>query len=456
MTFAHPPSWTAEFRATLRLGLPLVAGQLAAFGGNLVEVLLAGHLGAETLGAVALATSIWSVPLMAIIGLMMAVAPSVAQLDGARRRGEVAGMFRQAVWLGLLLGLLVMAALLLGARPLTRLIGLAPDLAGDVVLFLYGVSWGAPGLALFCACRGVADGLSHPRVTLAFSLLGLAVLLPVAYALMYGRWGVPVALGAQGSGIAAAIMCWVEAVAFFAYLRLARMFVGIGWGQGPRRPHLAAMLGLLRLGGPMAVSVVLEVGLFSGAALLIGGFGAVAVASHQVALNVASFTFMVPLGLATAVTVRVGNAVGRGDLAGIRRAGLAGIALALMAQGVSCAAMLCLPHAIAGLYSTDPGVVGGAAALLFYAAIFQLSDGLQVSAAGALRGLKDTSVPMLITAFSYWGVGMPVGWYLAMRAGYAVPGMWMGLIAGLSFAALLLFTRFLRLSKTMPPRQIPA
>jgi MATE family multidrug resistance protein len=165
------------------------------------------------------------------------------------------------------------------------------------------------------------------------------------------------------------------------------------------------------------------------AGLEIGRFGDAAVAGHQVAVSVASVTYMMPMGLAMATTVRVGDAVGRGDAAGVRRAGLAGILLTLATQALSCTLMLALPGPIASIYSADPAVIAGAVVLLQFAAAFQFSDGIQVVSIGALRGLKDARVPMLITGFSYWGVGMPVGWFLAFPQNWRAPGMWVGMIA---------------------------
>jgi MATE family multidrug resistance protein len=184
--------------------------------------------------------------------------------------------------------------------------------------------------------------------------------------------------------------------------------------------------------------------LFVAVALGISRLGDTVMASHQVAINVASLFFMIPLGLAMAITVRVGNAVGRGDAAGVRYAGFCGIGLSLVTQLVSAATMLGLPHWIAGLYTHERQVIDLAAQLLLLAGVFQFSDGIQVASNGALRGLKDTRVPMAITLLAYWGVGMPVGWWLAFHRGLGARGMWMGLIAGLSVAAVLLFVRFWR------------
>lgn len=427
----------------MRAALPLMGGQLAQMAAGVVEVMLAGHLGPAVLGAVAVGNAIWTLAVGALIGVLMAVSPSVAQLDGAGRRDETASLFTQAVWTALALGVLLGAAMVAGGPWLARQAGIDPALHGPVRDFLHAVSLGAPGLGLFLACRGLSDGLSRTRTSMAFALLGLAVLAPLGWAMMYGRLGLP-ALGAQGAGFAAAAMCWIEGLAFTAWLVLSRARAGLGWQRVRLRPDPAAIGALLRLGVPMAVSVLLEMGLFSASALVIAGFGPVAVAGHQVALNVAALCFMMPLGLGMAITVRIGNAVGRGEPASVRRAAIAGLAVVLAIQAVSCGVLLSLPQAIAGLYTDDPAVLRMAAALLLPAALFQFSDGLQVAAAGALRGLKDTRVPMLITAVSYWGVGMPAGLYFAFVAGLAAPGLWLGLIAGLTCAAILLTARLHR------------
>ncbi len=435
------PVLARDLRETLVLALPLIAGQLALFGQHLVDILLAGHLGARVLGIVAMGTNSWGVVMMAIVGVMMALPPGVAQLDGAGRRSEVVGLFRQAVWLAVGLGVVMQQVAWWAAPLVIGLIGVAPDLLSETVAFIRVLSFSAPALALFCACRGLTDGLLRPRASLGFGLLGLAVLAPLGWAMMYGRLGFP-PMAAMGCAYANLVAMWVAAVAYFAFVRWSPATRVLGWERGSMAPQPAAILALLRVGVPMSVSVVLEAAVFATAALVVASFGEVAVGSHQIALNVAALSFMVPLGLSMAVTVRVGNAVGRGDRVGMRRAGLVGIATALVTQSVPAALMLLVPGAIAGLYTSDPALSAGAAALLTLAALFQLSDGAQVAAMGALRGMKDTRVPMFIAAFSYWGVGMPSGWAFAFHGGFGVAGMWIGLIVGLTCAAVLLALRF--------------
>jgi MATE family multidrug resistance protein len=431
-----------EVGATVRLALPLVAAQLAAVGTNVVDAVLSGHFSAHVLGAVAVGTSVWTLAIVSGIGVMMAVPPSVAQLDGARRRPEVGAVFRQALWLAVMLGVLLWFGVR-HAEPLVNLIGVTPSLRHDVNEFLHAISWGAPALACYFTLRGLSEGLSLTRPSMMFSLGGLAVLAPLGYVFMFGKLGLP-PQGARGCGIATALVLWLEMLGFLVYVLCHRNYRGLNLFERFEWPHWRRIGALLHIGLPMAVTLLAEAGLFVATALLIGTMGEDVVASHQVAINVASVFFMIPLGLAMAITVRVGNAVGRDDARGVRYAGFCGIGLALVTQLVSATLMLGLPHAIAGLYTGNPRVIALAAQLLVLAGLFQFSDGIQVASNGALRGLKDTRVPMAITLFAYWGVGMPVGWWLAFPHGLGARGMWMGLIAGLSVAAVLLFTRFWR------------
>lgn len=432
-----------EVGATVRLALPLIAAQLAAVGMNVVDAMLSGHLGAHTQAAVTTGAGVWSLAIITAIGTMMAVPPSVAQLDGAGRRHEVGALFRQALWIAAGLGVLLWLGVR-SAAPLLDVIGVVPTLRVDVVAFLHAIGWGAPALAAFFALRGLSEGLSLTRPSMYFSFGGLLVLAPLGYVLMYGKLGVA-PMGARGSGIATAIVLWLEMLGFATYVLRHRNYRTLGLLERFDWPRPRVIGELLGIGLPMAVTLLMEGGLFVAVALAIATLGEAVTAAHQIALNVATVAFMVPLGLALAITVRVGHAVGRGDGDGVRYAGYCGIALALAAQFVSCGLMLGVPHGIAALYTHDAGVIALATQLLVLAGLFQFSDGIQVASNGALRGLKDTRVPMLITGFAYWGVGMPVGGWLAFGAGYGARGMWMGLVAGLTVAALLLFARFRRL-----------
>ena len=435
-----------EIGATVRLALPLIAAQLAAVGTNVVDAMLAGHYSAHVLGAVAVGANMWALAIVSGIGMMMAVPPSVSQLDGAGRRAEVGAVFRQALWLALGMGVLLWFAAR-HAGPLIELIGVDPALRRDVDAFLHAISWGAPALTCYFALRGLSEGLSMTLPSMFFALGGLCVLAPLGYVLMFGKLGLD-PQGARGCGIATALVLWMEMLGFALYVARHPNYRGLNLGERFDLPDLRRIRELLSVGLPMAVTLLAEGGLFVAVALALGTLGENVVASHQVALNIASVFFMIPLGLAMAITVRVGNAVGRGDAAGVRYAGFCGIGLTLGTQMISAGLMLSLPHLIASLYTRDATVIALATQLIVLAGVFQFSDGIQVASNGALRGLKDTRAPMAMTLFAYWIIGMPVGWWLAFRHGLGARGMWMGLVAGLSVAALLLFTRFWRSSAT--------
>ncbi|MBS0433051.1 MAG: MATE family efflux transporter [Proteobacteria bacterium] len=437
--------YVRETRATVKLALPLIAGQLSSVGMNAVDVVLAGHYNTHTLAAVAVGATVWLLALVIAIGVMMALPPSVAHLDGAGSREAIGPLFRQALLLAGTLGVLLWFGVR-HAEPLLHLLGVEAELLPDVQAFLHALSWGAPAVCFYYSLRGVSEGMSWTRPTMFFGFTGLCALIPLGYVFIYGRLGLP-AFGARGSGIANAIVLWLQVVAFAAYVKWSPRYLPLHLFARFEKPDPRALAGLLHIGVPMAVTLLMEAGMFSIAALLISRLGTVAVAAHQVAINVASITFMVPLGLALAITVRVGNAAGRNDPHGVRYAGLGGISLTLATQCVASALMLGMPHAIARLYTDAPAVLALAAQLLMLAGAFQFADGIQVASNGALRGLKDTRVPMLITVLAYWGVGMPIGYALAFHAGWRTPGMWVGLNAGLYAAAALLLARFVRLAR---------
>jgi len=443
---SRSPALRREIRAIVILALPLIAGQLSTMSMNLIDVLLAGHLGPQVLGPVAVGTSVWMLAVVAINGLMMAVPASVAQLDGAKRRDAVWALFRHALLLAIAVGSgLALLSAVLGPL-LIRAMGVTPDLLQGATQFLHVIAPAAPAMGILFACKGLSEGMSMTRPSFLFSLLGPVALAPIGYILMYGRFGMP-PMGVLGAALAATVVCWVQALAFLAYVLLSRRYDGLGRGKASFTVDTVAMRSLLKLGAPLSITLLMEAGLFIATTLVIGRLGEQAVATHQIAFSVASLTFMVPLGLSMAITVRVAHAKGRGDLHGIRQAGFGGIGLTLCAQTITGGVMLMVPGILAGFYTSDPAVIAGATVLLRLAGLFQISDGLQVAANGALRGVKDTRLPMAVTLFAYWLLGMPVGLWLSIGCGRGAAGMWVGLLVGLTVSAILLLIRFARVSR---------
>jgi MATE family multidrug resistance protein len=443
-----------EVRTTATLAAPLAAAHVSSGLIGFVDSVIAGRHGTATLAGVSVGTALFWLPMMIPMGTLMALPPLVSRLDGAGRRAEIGPQFRQALWLAVMLGALMFAFLSI-APALLEPMGIAPEIRPSATNFLHGIRWGIPAFTLYLCMRYLSDGLhwSLPSMLLGFG--GLLLLAPLGYALTFGKAGLP-ELGALGLGIASAVMMWAQALTFFVYLWKSRRFADLGLFTHFEAPRRAAIGDLLRTGLPIGVTVAMEGGLFIATALLIGRLGQVEAAAHQIAINIASMSFMIPFGLAEATTVRVGHAAGRGDRDGLRRAAFAGYALLVLTQVVSAAVMVFGNHAIVGLYTHDVAVASLAASLLLFAAAFQAPDGIQVLSAGALRGIKDTRVPMLLAALAYWGIGMPVGAGLGLWLGMGPRGMWIGLIAGLTVAALLMATRFLRSSRRIALEPDPA
>jgi MATE family multidrug resistance protein len=427
-----------EIQALVPLALPLILGQLFGIGTDVIISIFAGHLGADVLAAVALGSSLWIVVFMAVTGLMMSLQPAVSALDGAGRRHEAGHLLAQGLMLGAGAGTVAGLALAFGGLAFARATHLPPAILPGVDGFLQAAAWSMPALGLLAACRGLSEGLSMTRPTMICGALGLAALVPSASVLMDGD-----SRGAEGAGLTIALVFWLQAIAYLGWVRLSGRYPAAAWQRRAWSPDWRVLARLSRVGAPIAVTIVLEVCMFSVATLMAGRFGAVAVAGHQIALMTSAVFFMVPLGLSMAVTVRVGRAVGQGDSRAIRRAGLAGFAVMAVCQCVSCALMLCESRPIAGLFTHVPAVVALGSALLRLAAVFQFADGTQTVAMASLRGLQDTRVPMLLAMLAYWLLGVPLGAWLAFGRGLGVPGIWMGLMAGLTVAAVLLTTRFL-------------
>ncbi|MGH8030326.1 MAG: MATE family efflux transporter [Arenimonas sp.] len=441
----HAPTRLARLRSEMRasavLAAPLVFGQLASMAMGIVDTVLAGRHGAVTLAAVGVGSAMWSITILVSIGVLMAIPPSVAQLNGAGRRAEIGPLFRQSLWLAGLLGL-GLFAVVRGAPELLAPMGVEPAIVPAATAFLHAISWGAPAFALQLALRNLSEGIGWTRPTMIFGLGGLVLLVPLGAWLMFTR-----GLGAAGLGYATAIVLWAQALGFYGYLRLDPHYRDLALFARFDGPHWAPIRALLALGLPMGVSIFMEGSLFVATALLIARLGTVPIAAHQIAVLFASLTFMVPLGVAMATTVRVGHAAGAGDASAVRWAGAAGYALAAIAQLGAIALMLFGGAWLATLVTSDAAIAALATTLLGYAAVFQIPDGAQALSNGALRGLKDTRVPMAITVLAYWGVGLPLGAWLGLGRGLGAPGLWVGLIFGLTVAASLLALRFWRLAR---------
>lgn len=424
----------------------MIIGQLAVFSMNFVDTVMSGRLPNKeiALAALGIGGAFWSAFLMFTLGMLMAVQPGVAQLDGAGRYKDAGAYVRQAFWVAVALAVPYWAVCYY-AEPFLSWFRIHPDIVPAAAGYLRALSWGAPGICLIFLLRYFSEGTGHTKPTMVYGVLGALLNIPLNYVLMFGKLGFP-ALGTVGCGIASAIVIWISVLMLLAYLLWHRHFKPFALFSRFEAPDWRQIFEHLRVSFPIAVSIFVEGSLFVGAALLIGRLGPVPAASHLVAINFSAMAFMIPVGLSSAISIRVGNAIGRADPGAARYAGIIGITIVLGFQTISASTMFLFPELIVSMYTDDPLVVPLAVSLLFYAAIFQYSDGIQICAAGALRGYKDTQAPMVYTIISFWIIGMTLGYYLTFNAGMGPAGMWIGMIAGLSIAAVLMLARFQRSS----------
>ena len=445
----HKKNHPAEILRTLQLAIPVVVGMVASFSMNFVDTLMAGRLPEKEIALAGIATggAIWSAMLMFILGLLMALQPVVAQVDGAGNRSEGGAAARQGMWIALAVSVPFVLFLRSGG-PMLQWMAVGADIVPTAIEYMDALSWGAPGICLLLTLRFFSEGSGYTRPTMYMGLLGIVLNVPLNYVLMFGKLGLP-ALGAEGCGVATSIVIWAQLLMMFFYVRWHAHFKEFELFKRWDWPQWAEISKLLKIGLPIGTGIFVEGSLFIGAALLIARLGALPASAHLIAINYSALMFMIPLGLASAVTTRVGNALGRGEPEAARYAGLIGLLIVLFTQTLSAASMIFIPEFIVRIYTNDPAITAIAVGLLFYSAIFQYADGIQICAAGALRGLKDTVVPMFINMVSYLLVGLSVGYYLTFNKAMGPAGMWIGMIVGLSFGAVLLLGRFLSKSRQL-------
>jgi len=403
-----------------------------------VDTVMVGRLGALELSAVGIGGAVWLTLALFVIGVLMMLPPTISHLIGEDRRDKVGYVVHQAFYIALVLGILLTLALR-SCEPVLNVLNIAPDIIEVTMRYLRATSWGAPAFTVFLMLRMTSEGLAMTRTSMAFGILGLLINIPSNYILIFGHLGFP-QLGAEGAGFATSVVQWVQLIALYLWGRIA--FRGTRIYESLALPDWSRIGELLHLGLPIGIAVFIEGSLFGMVALLLGSFGINVVAAHQVAINFSGLLFMVPLGISTVVTIRVGEAYGRGDQQGIRDAARAGFIIVLCTQILSASLILLFADNIASLYTDDLVVINIALQFLFLAAVFQIPDGIQVVSAGALRGLKDTRIPMVYTIIAYWLIGIPGGYLLGITFAYGAEGIWWGLILGLTVAAVLLYRRF--------------
>ncbi|MES9858515.1 MAG: MATE family efflux transporter [Sedimenticola sp.] len=439
----------SEARKLLLLALPLMVSQLAQTGMSFVDTVMAGRHSEVSLAAVAVASSLWIPAFLTLTGILMAVTPIIAHANGARQGEKIKHTVQQGLWLALFSGVGFML-LVRNLGGIFELLQVEPLVLLQAQGYLDAVSWGIPALAAFQVMRSFNEGFHLTRPYMYVSLAALLCNIPLNYIFIYGKLGLP-AMGGVGCGWATTLVIWLQLLLLLAHTLFNPTLSRTGWHHHWQLPRLSLFIDILKLGLPLGFTILIEASMFTLIALFIAQLGTTVVAGHQVAMSFASLAFMVPLSLSMAITIRCGYSLGSRRPSRARAIGYMGIAITLCSAALLSAIMLLFPDGIASIYTVNPQVKMLAAELLLLAGIFQFSDALQVSAAGALRGYKDTRFAFVVSVISFWGLGLPLGYTLGLTDFWGEPsgphGFWSGLIAGLTLASLLLGGRFIHLSR---------
>lgn len=445
--FAWLAPWISEARQLMKVSTPLIIMQLTQFGVVTADVIMVGSLGEEALAATGIGAVMFYFAWLGGYGPVMAVSPIVSQILGAHPndRARSRAAVRMGLWAVAIVSIPLML-FLIWTRPVLLALGQQPHIVDMAVPWVRIVAFGLPFTLAFGVLRNFASATGQQNAVLAISVATLLVNIGLNYVLIFGKFGAP-ALGVPGAAIATVIAYAFSFTAMLCLLLFSPQFRKYRLLHRFFRPDWARFREVFRLGVPMGMSMIFEAMLFNAATLMMGTFGAPTLAAHQIALNLAGLTFMIPLGMGLGATVRVGLAAGARDGEAARLAGHTAIICSAAVAVFFAACMAMFPHTLVSLYVSGDSpntaeVVGLAVSFLMFAAFFHLFDALQVTGQMSLRGLKDANMPMWIAGLSYWLVGFTVAWLLAYTAGWQGVGVWVGLTASLAVAAFGMVWRF--------------
>lgn len=436
-------TYPAHFRAISVLGLPLVGGHLAQFAIGLTDTVMLGWYGVEALAAVTLANSFYYVIFLFGAGFGLAVMPMVATAAAEEDETSIRRSTRMGLWLSLIYAA-VTVPLLWFSHPILVALKQEPEVAQTASEYLRVAGWGIIPALLVMVLKSYLAALERTQIVLWITVIAALVNAVTNYALIFGNWGAP-ELGVMGAAIASVVTQIVSLICVVIYA--VRVLPEHSLFRRFWRPDWEMFRSVLKLGVPIGLTMLAEVSLFATSAFMMGWIGQVPLAAHGIALNLASAMFMVHLGLSNAATIRAGNALGRRDRAHLEKGAIAVTVMSLVVSVVTVVLFLTCAEPLISLFmeSNNPQrtqILAIGTGLLAMAALFQLVDGAQVIALGLLRGLQDAKIPMIIAGLSYWAIGIPASYYFGFVAGMDGIGVWLGLVLGLAFAAVMLMARF--------------
>lgn len=437
--------YKTEAKSTLKLAYPVILGELAQISLHLIATAMIGFVGYKELAAASLVLNVINIPFILGIGITISVAQMVSLAHGQYDKQLVSHYFFNGFWLCLITAVIISVALIFGKGILTHL-GQDPEVARLAEPFMTTMSISIIPMVLFMALKQFADGLQYTKTAMALSMSAIPINVFLNWLLIYGNWVFP-RLELVGAGYATLITRTLIFLALgYVVLnhRIFSKYVAVAQNQWKIRRQ--TLVQLLKIGIPSSLQIGMEAGAFAISGIIIGTIGAKAQAAHQIALSIASFTFMVSLGLSQAGSIRVSHAFGAAAWPKIRVIGKSTMALALIYGCLTCVFLIVFKGHLPQIFNQDREVVSISAALIFLAAVFQIPDALQATSSGLLRGIKDVNVPTVYIAIAYWVLGIPIGYVLAFPMGMGANGIWLGLIIGLGVACVFLTRRFLKMA----------
>lgn len=438
-----------EAAAQIKLAGPILTAHLAQQALAFTDTVMAGRVSATDLAGVAVGGSLWIPVSLFLYGVLLAVTPMVAQLHGAGRTEEIGPLARRAMRVALPL-VVIALWLLRHAGGVFAVMDVVPQVASIAERYLRAIAWGLPPAVVFFVLRNFSEGMGVTRPSMLIGLASLPVNVVANYVFIYGKLGVP-AFGGVGCGYASAITLWFMCGCMLVTVLRGRVYAGTQCFNLRCHGGNEGALQVLRLGFPIGCSLLIESSVFALIALFIAPLGARVVAAHQITLNYSATVFMIPLSISSAITIRIGHAIGAKNPAGARLTAKTGLAMNTVVAALTAAFTVLFAGGIASLYTGDEKVIFTAVGLLYLNALYQISDAYQVGAVAALRGYKDTRVPLLLILATFWGVGLPLGYGLGLTHVFGEPmgvrGFWISLVVGLSMVAVLLGYRLRTVQK---------
>lgn len=440
--------FSQQTQSLLALMFPILGTQLAQTGMGVVDTLVAGMAGTIDLAAIAVGSSIWIPIVLMVSGIMAAITPLVAHAKGAKNKQTSRTALQQGLYLALIIGSACMALLIFATRPVMELMSVTPEIMAPTEEYLFYIALSLPAVAVYQALRSYNEAINLTKPVTAIAVISLLLNIPLNMVFVLG-YGPIEAMGGVGCGLASLIIFYLATFALAIFTGISALHQRVKPLSDFAKPDPTYVLHIAAIGLPIGLAIFVETSLFCVIALLIARLGPDVVAAHQITLSISSLLFMVPLSLAFALTVLVGQSQGKANPIESRAIWKNALLVNLIFSGGNAAILYFLREPVVSLYSSDMAVVSLATHLLIFAALFQLSDSIQVGAAGALRGYKDTMVTLVLTIISFWLVGLPLGYYLGLSqaAPLGAEGFWIGLVVGLSVNAVLLLARLRFISR---------